>query len=44
MPKNLRMALLLSAAAVVLSAAGCSRDPAPGTEAAAAEGGRLMRR
>lgn len=42
MPKNLRMALSLSAA-VLLCAAGCSRDPAPGTEAAAAEGGRLMR-
>jgi hypothetical protein len=43
MPKNLRLALTLSAA-VVLAATGCSRDPAPGTEEAGAEGGRLMRR
>jgi hypothetical protein len=43
MHRCLQLALSLSAAVVVLSAAACSRDPAPGTEAAAAEGGRLMR-
>ena len=38
-----RLVLWLSTAAA-LSVAACSRDPAPGTEAAAAEGGRLMHR
>lgn len=42
MRERLRAILLLSAAAA-LSAAACSRDPAPGTPAAAAEGERLMR-